>query len=176
MRTYRAMDGKRSRETASRPLSAAAVDTEKPSMPFCNPYKLCPRLRTIDIFFRAGNAHLNRLGAGFSFPFLGKRKGSVKTKVSMRRLRAEMAEIGEQQKRIRKGQMEIRERFEEIDFDCDQLKKETFLISKQAARNQQRLNLMFKIVRAREENNFSEVDKLTQSLRECMKHDMENNL
>ncbi|KAF9685610.1 hypothetical protein SADUNF_Sadunf03G0072500 [Salix dunnii] len=76
-----------------------------------------------------------------------------------------MTEIGEQQERIRKGQMEIRERFKEIDFDCDQLKKETFLISKQAARNQQRLNLMFKIVKAREENNFSEDDKLTQSLR-----------
>ncbi|KAJ6705865.1 hypothetical protein OIU79_010512 [Salix purpurea] len=106
-----------------------------------------------------------------------KRKVSVKTKVSItRRLRAEMAEIDEKQKRIRKGQMEIRERFEEIDFDCDQLKKETFLISKQAARNQQRLNLMFKIVKAREENNLSEVDKLTQSLRECMKHDMENKL
>ncbi|KAJ6415467.1 hypothetical protein OIU84_004291 [Salix udensis] len=103
-----------------------------------------------------------------------KRKGSVKTRVSItRRLRAE---IGEQQKRIIKGQMEIRERFEEIDFDCDQLKKETFLISKQAARNQQRLNLMFKIVKAREENSLSEVDKLTQSLRECMKQDMENSL
>ncbi|KAG5249100.1 golgin subfamily member protein [Salix suchowensis] len=105
-----------------------------------------------------------------------KRKGSVETKVSMRRLGAEMTEIDEKQKRIRKGQMEIRKRFEEIDFDCDQLKKETFLISKQAARNQQRLNLMFKIVKAREENNLSEVDKLTQSLRECMTHEMENKL
>jgi hypothetical protein len=61
--------------------------------------------------------------------------------------------------------MEIRERFKEMEFECDQLKKETFLISKQAGRNQQRLNLMFKIVKAREENNISEADKLTQSLR-----------
>jgi hypothetical protein len=52
-----------------------------------------------------------------------------------------------------------------MEFECDQLKKETFLISKQAGRNQQRLNLMFKIVKAREENNISEADKLTQSLR-----------
>lgn len=104
-----------------------------------------------------------------------KRKGRGKTKSSMKRLEAEMAEIGEQQKRVKKGQMEIRERFKEMEFECDQLKKETFLISKQAGRNQQRLNLMFKIVKAREENNISEADKLTQSLRECMKHNMENN-
>ncbi|XP_011028047.1 PREDICTED: uncharacterized protein LOC105128189 isoform X2 [Populus euphratica] len=103
-----------------------------------------------------------------------KRKGSGKRKTSMKRLEAEMAEIGEQQKRVKKGQMEIRERFKEMEFECDQLKKETFLISKQAARNQERLNLMFKIVRAREENDISEADKLTQSLRECMKHNMEN--
>ncbi|KAG5249099.1 golgin subfamily member protein [Salix suchowensis] len=89
-----------------------------------------------------------------------KRKGR---KVSIRRLRAKMAEIAEQQKRITKGHMEIRDWFEEINFECDQLKKETFLISKQAARNQRRLKLMFKIVKAREENNLSEVDKLTQS-------------
>jgi len=99
------------------------------------------------------------------FCMLQKRKGRGKTKSSMKRLEAEMAEIGEQQKRVKKGQMEIRERFKEMEFECDQLKKETFLISKQAGRNQQRLNLMFKIVKAREENNISEADKLTQSLR-----------
>ncbi|CAK7355983.1 unnamed protein product [Dovyalis caffra] len=94
-----------------------------------------------------------------------KRKRSGKIKSSMKRLKAEMAEIGEQQKRVKKGQMEIREKFKEIELDCDQLKKETFLISEQAGRNQQRLSLMFKIVKARENNNFSEADKLTQSLR-----------
>ncbi|XP_011028050.1 PREDICTED: uncharacterized protein LOC105128189 isoform X5 [Populus euphratica] len=110
----------------------------------------------------------------FRYQLGKKRKGSGKRKTSMKRLEAEMAEIGEQQKRVKKGQMEIRERFKEMEFECDQLKKETFLISKQAARNQERLNLMFKIVRAREENDISEADKLTQSLRECMKHNMEN--
>ncbi|KAJ6415468.1 hypothetical protein OIU84_004292, partial [Salix udensis] len=88
-----------------------------------------------------------------------KRRGSVETKRSIRRLRAQTAEIREQQQRMRKGPMEIRDWFEEINFEFDQLKKETFLISKQAARNQRRLKLMFKI----DENNFSEVDKLPQS-------------
>ncbi|KAJ6705868.1 hypothetical protein OIU79_010515 [Salix purpurea] len=90
---------------------------------------------------------------------LQRRRGSVKKKGSIRRLREEMAKIREQRKRIRKGAMEIRDWFEEINFECEQLKKETFLISKQAARNQRRLKLMFKI----DENNFSEVDKLPQS-------------
>lgn len=99
--------------------------------------------------------------------FLGvqKRKRTGKKQANMRRLKAKMAEIGEQQKRIKRGQMEIREKFEEIEFECDQLRKETLLISQQAACNQQRLNLMLKIVKAREDNNLSEADRLIQCLR-----------
>lgn len=97
-----------------------------------------------------------------------KRKRTGKKHANMRRLKAKMAEIGEQQKRIKKGQMEIREKFEEIEFECDQLRKETLLISQQAACNQQRLNLMLKIVKAREDNNLSEADRLIQCLREGM--------
>lgn len=76
-----------------------------------------------------------------------------------------MGEISRGQKRIREGQKEVREKFEEIEFQCDELKKETFLISQQAASNQKRLNLMFKILKARDENNFHEAASLTQSLR-----------
>lgn len=86
-------------------------------------------------------------------------------KATVKRLKAEMVEIAEQQKHIREGQKEVREKFEEIGFQCDELKKETFLISQQAASNQKRLNLMFKILKAREENNFHEAASLTQSLR-----------
>ncbi|CAK7355990.1 unnamed protein product [Dovyalis caffra] len=91
-----------------------------------------------------------------------------KTKASVERLKAEMGEIVEQQNHNREGQKEIREKFNEIEFECDQLKRETFLIWQQAASNQQRLNLMLKILKARDENNFHEASKLSQSLRECM--------
>ncbi|KAJ6308385.1 hypothetical protein OIU76_018048 [Salix suchowensis] len=80
-----------------------------------------------------------------------------------------MVEIAEQQQRIREGQVEVRKKFEEIDFECGQLQKETLLISQQAESNQQRLTLMFKILKARAENNFHEAARLTQSLRECMR-------
>ncbi|KAB5573794.1 hypothetical protein DKX38_000988 [Salix brachista] len=96
---------------------------------------------------------------------LQKRKRSGKIKATVKRLRVEMVEIAEQQQRIREGQVEVRKKFEEIDFECGQLQKETFLISQQAESNQQRLTLMFKILKARAENNFHEAARLTQSLR-----------
>ncbi|KAG5228610.1 golgin subfamily member protein [Salix suchowensis] len=89
---------------------------------------------------------------------LQKRKRSGKIKATVKRLRVEMVEIAEQQNK-----------FEEIDFECGQLQKETFLISQQAESNQQRLTLMFKILKARAENNFHEAARLTHSLRECMR-------
>ncbi|CAK7355993.1 unnamed protein product [Dovyalis caffra] len=99
-----------------------------------------------------------------------KRKGTGKIKASMKRLKSEMEKIGEQQKRIKKGQMEIREKFEEIEFECNQLIKEILLISQQAVLNQQRLNLMFKIVKAQEDKNFSGADKLTLRLHLVLPH------
>ncbi|KAG5228635.1 golgin subfamily member protein [Salix suchowensis] len=100
---------------------------------------------------------------------LQKRKRSGKIKATVKRLRVEMVEIAEQQQRIREGQVEVRKKFEEIDFECGQLQKETILISQQAESNQQRLTLMFKILKARAENNFHEAARLTHSLRECMR-------
>ncbi|KAB5564299.1 hypothetical protein DKX38_004353 [Salix brachista] len=94
-----------------------------------------------------------------------KRKRSGRVQSNMKRLRAEMAEIGEQQKRIREGQMEMRESVQEIECEYDQLRKETLLISKQAARYQRSLNEMFEIVIARENSNLSEADGLIQCLR-----------
>ncbi|KAJ6342084.1 hypothetical protein OIU78_010094 [Salix suchowensis] len=94
-----------------------------------------------------------------------KRKRSGKIKATVKRLRVEMVEIAEQQQRIREGQVEVRKKFEEIDFECGQLQKETILISQQAESNQQRLTLMFKILKARAENNFHEAARLTHSLR-----------
>ncbi|KAJ6695744.1 hypothetical protein OIU74_014782 [Salix koriyanagi] len=80
-----------------------------------------------------------------------------------------MAEIGEQRKRIREGQMEMRESAQEIVCEYDQLRKETLLLSKQAARYQRSLNEMFKIVIARENSDLSEADGLIHSLNEMFK-------
>ncbi|CAK7335910.1 unnamed protein product [Dovyalis caffra] len=83
----------------------------------------------------------------------------------MKRLNAEMAEISKQQERIRQGQKEMRERFEEIESECDQLKKETELISHASDNVQLRLDIMLKILKAREEKDFAKAADLTCSLR-----------
>ncbi|KAJ6876182.1 hypothetical protein NC652_035523 [Populus alba x Populus x berolinensis] len=54
-----------------------------------------------------------------------------------------MVEISEGQKRVRKGQMEVRERFQEISKEAAKLKEKASQISKQSAANQLRLDLMF---------------------------------
>ncbi|KAG6781271.1 hypothetical protein POTOM_014162 [Populus tomentosa] len=81
------------------------------------------------------------------------------------RLRAEMAGIRKQQQCIRQGQREIRERFEEIESECDELKKETELVSQASDNNQLRLDIMLKILQARQENDFAKAAHLTCSLR-----------
>ncbi|KAJ6966706.1 hypothetical protein NC652_004303 [Populus alba x Populus x berolinensis] len=87
---------------------------------------------------------------------------------TMERLKTDMVEIGEGQKRIREGQREIRQKFEEIESECRSLKEETMNIAKQSDYNQIRINLMFSILKAREDNNFAHADHLTGLLREEM--------
>jgi len=84
---------------------------------------------------------------------------------TMERLKTDMIEIGEGQKRIREGQREIRQKFEEIGSECRRLKEETINIAKQSDYNQVRINLMFSILKAREDNNFAHADHLTGLLR-----------
>ena len=76
-----------------------------------------------------------------------------------------MVEISEGQKRIRQGQMEVREKFEEISVEAAKLKEETNQICKQSAANQLRLDLMFEIVKARAEKDSAKDAFLTQKLR-----------
>ncbi|KAJ6414899.1 hypothetical protein OIU85_029305 [Salix viminalis] len=104
-----------------------------------------------------------------------KSKQNRKQKANMENLKEDMKKISEQQQRIKDGQMEVRRSFEEIESQCDQLNKETSLIWRQTLYNQQRLCLIFKILKAREDNNFSMVAQLTQFLRELMKQKMGNN-
>ncbi|XP_011009288.1 PREDICTED: uncharacterized protein LOC105114440 isoform X2 [Populus euphratica] len=87
---------------------------------------------------------------------------------TMERLKTDMIEIGEGQKLIREGQREIRQKFEEIGSECRRLKEETMNIAKQSDYNQVRINLMFRILKAREDNNFAHADHLTGLLREEM--------
>eukprot|EP00258_Populus_trichocarpa_P041451 XP_024457470.1 uncharacterized protein LOC18109373 isoform X3 [Populus trichocarpa] len=87
---------------------------------------------------------------------------------TMERLKTDMVEIGEGQKRIREGQREIRQKFEEIGSECRRLKEETMNIAKQSDYNQTRINLMFSILKAREDNNFAHADHLTGLLRKEM--------
>ncbi|KAF9685612.1 hypothetical protein SADUNF_Sadunf03G0072700 [Salix dunnii] len=83
----------------------------------------------------------------------------------MEQLKTEMVEISKGQERIREGQREIRKKFEEIESEGRKLKEETMNIAKQSECNQIRINLMFSILKARQENNFAHADNLTRLLR-----------
>jgi hypothetical protein len=83
----------------------------------------------------------------------------------MERLKIDMVEISEGQDRLKEGQREIRQKFEEIESECHKLKEETMNIAKQSDCNQIRINLMFSILKARQDNNFSHAEHLTQLLR-----------
>ncbi|KAJ6933929.1 hypothetical protein NC651_009107 [Populus alba x Populus x berolinensis] len=95
-------------------------------------------------------------------------KQNRKLKANMESLREDMAEISEQQQSIKDGQMEIRRSFEEIESQCDKLNKETSLILRQTLYNQQRLCLIFKILKAREDNDFSMATEHTRFLRSAL--------
>ncbi|XP_038691085.1 uncharacterized protein LOC119989553 [Tripterygium wilfordii] len=91
-----------------------------------------------------------------------------KIKAGIKRLRAEMAEISEEQKCIREGQRQVRKKYEEIEAERKQLWKETELIANQSAGIQSKLNLMFKLVKARAQNDTALVAELTHSLRDLV--------
>ncbi|XP_038710400.1 uncharacterized protein LOC120005043 [Tripterygium wilfordii] len=91
-----------------------------------------------------------------------------KIKARIGQLKAEMVEIGEEQQCIKEGQRQVRNKYEEIEAEREQLKREMEVIAKQSASIQLRLNLMFGIVKARGQNDYVLVDKLTQSLRDLV--------
>ncbi|XVF77994.1 hypothetical protein PTKIN_Ptkin14bG0092700 [Pterospermum kingtungense] len=77
----------------------------------------------------------------------------------------EMEEISKEQESIKEGQRQVREKFEAIEGECEQLRKQTNKIIQQSANTQIRLALMFNILRAREEGDFAKATHLTQLLR-----------
>ncbi|XWS10612.1 hypothetical protein CRYUN_Cryun38cG0011600 [Craigia yunnanensis] len=75
-------------------------------------------------------------------------------------LKMEKEDISEEQK---EAQRQVQEKFEAIEEECEKLRKETKLIIQQSTHTQLRLVLMFKILNAREENDFTKAAQLTQS-------------
>ena len=84
---------------------------------------------------------------------------------SLKRLKSEMEEISEEQKNIREGQIQVKEKFEAIESECEELKRETRLIIQQSVRTQVKLALMFRILKARETGDFNTAANLTGTLR-----------
>ncbi|OMO84853.1 hypothetical protein CCACVL1_10609 [Corchorus capsularis] len=97
--------------------------------------------------------------------FSKKRKRLKTLDTSMRRLRSDMEEISKEQKKIKEGQRQVREKFEAIEFECDELRKETNLIMQQSVSTQFRLAFMFQILKARENQEFDKAAQLTCALR-----------
>ena len=83
----------------------------------------------------------------------------------MRQLRLDMEKISEEQKEIKEGQRHVKEKFEAMELECEQLRNETNLIIQRSTNTQIRLALMFQIFKAREDQDFPRATKLTQALR-----------
>ncbi|KAJ6423233.1 hypothetical protein OIU84_024216 [Salix udensis] len=96
------------------------------------------------------------------------KRREMERRETMERLKTDMAEIGEGQNRIREGQREIRQKFEEIESECRSLREETMNITRQSDYNQIRINLMFAILKARQDSDFARAEHLTRLLREEM--------
>ncbi|XVF77947.1 hypothetical protein PTKIN_Ptkin14bG0088800 [Pterospermum kingtungense] len=97
-----------------------------------------------------------------------KKKRSPSLNSRMKRLKVEMEEISKEQRKIKEGQKQVREKFEAIELECEQLRKETMLITQQSFSTQLRLALMFQILKARENHDFSKASQLTCALRELI--------
>ncbi|XP_021298822.1 uncharacterized protein LOC110427593 isoform X2 [Herrania umbratica] len=101
-------------------------------------------------------------------------QGKTSAKYMKRRfkkLKEEMKEISRQQQSIREGQRQVAAKFKAIEEECEQLRQETNRIIRQSANTQIRLSLMFNILKAREQGDFSKAANLTQLLREIVTRD-----
>ncbi|XP_022749254.1 uncharacterized protein LOC111298789 isoform X2 [Durio zibethinus] len=92
---------------------------------------------------------------------------------SFKRLKSEMEEISQEQKNIREGHRLINKKFEAIESEGEELKRETILIIQQSARTKIKLALMFRILKAREAGEFNTAADLTEMLREIVRREEE---
>ncbi|GLT95862.1 hypothetical protein SLE2022_135210 [Rubroshorea leprosula] len=91
--------------------------------------------------------------------------GIRKINVTIKKLRGDMEKISKEQSSIREQQRKIREKLEKIGTQCAQLRGETDLIVKQKKWNQILLNLMCKIIKARQDRDFDKAASLASILR-----------
>ncbi|KAK8579349.1 hypothetical protein V6N12_069675 [Hibiscus sabdariffa] len=110
--------------------------------------------RSIELQQRQTSSLRPRMGRFF------KRKRGIAKKSMMDRLRT-----GSEKEEIRKGQELVRKRFEEVEVECERVRRETKEIIKQNEDIQFRLMLMFRILKAREEGDLDLASILTQLLR-----------
>ncbi|XVE53443.1 hypothetical protein DITRI_Ditri03aG0003400 [Diplodiscus trichospermus] len=94
-----------------------------------------------------------------------KKGWTKKFKIRKERLRKEIEEITEEQKGIREGQRQVRGKFQTIESECEQLRKETRVIIQQSVITQIRIAFMFQILKARENKDFVKASQLTRALR-----------
>ncbi|XVF77946.1 hypothetical protein PTKIN_Ptkin14bG0088700 [Pterospermum kingtungense] len=86
----------------------------------------------------------------------------------MKRIRVEMEEISEEQRKIKEEQKQVREKFEAIVLECEQLRKDTMLLCEQSVSSKIRRALIFQILKARENHDYSKASQLTCALRELI--------
>ncbi|XP_039030144.1 uncharacterized protein LOC120164506 isoform X2 [Hibiscus syriacus] len=97
------------------------------------------------------------------------RRGKSKTlRRRMKRLRSDMEEISEEQGKIKEGQRQVRVKFEAVEMECEQLRRETNMVMQQSMSTQLRLAFMFQILKARENQDFNQAAQLTAALRELI--------
>ena len=75
-----------------------------------------------------------------------------------------MEEISKEQKSIKEGQSQVREKINAIETECELLQEETKLMIQRSALTQLRLVLMLNILKAREEGDFAKAAQFTQLL------------
>ncbi|TYI16735.1 hypothetical protein ES332_A08G274200v1 [Gossypium tomentosum] len=101
-----------------------------------------------------------------------RRKGLKQGRKSMRKrlnkLKTEMKVVSKEQKSIKEGQRQAGAKLQAINYECEQLRRETNRIIQQTATTQIRLALMFNILKAREECDFAKAHQLTALLREIV--------
>ncbi|EOY14031.1 Uncharacterized protein TCM_033112 [Theobroma cacao] len=98
------------------------------------------------------------------------KRGKLKKQGSsmMRRLTAQMEEVTSEQERRKEEQRQLKDKLKAIEAKCDQLRKETAIVIQQSASTQIWLALMFEILRARENRDFTKAAQLAQPLRELI--------
>ncbi|KAK6231087.1 hypothetical protein QUC31_002605 [Theobroma cacao] len=97
-------------------------------------------------------------------------------KVRVQRIKSEIGKIRDDQRCIREEQRNIGERFGDVKRQCDQLREETQVTTKQTACYRIRLILMLNILGAREERDFDQAASLTHFLKLVSDRSSKHNL